>query len=231
MTDFIERLQNAQRLALRASQAEVIDPAAAVRTWPRVAQAAHQVNSILADNPEVNDRVVERIALAATSLARSHARHAWPGAGPLDQALLQVVAGLHSAAESAKSAPTDADTVHEARTLIASSLWVTAQLVSRCARDQSYDIRFDNALSVEQRAGIKDLAIDTHHRLNAVEQLASSGMNHQRRAGGGVAADLRQAVATWDVQAHRAPACSPHPSTLRGHPVTPSAAAAACLLR
>ena len=47
--------------------------------------------------------------------------------------------------------------------------------------------------------------MDTHRRLNAVEQLALSGMNHQPgRSVVSVAADLRQAVATWDVQAHRA---------------------------
>ena len=44
MIGFIERLHIAYRLALRASQTEVIDPAAALRAWPRVAQAAHQAN-------------------------------------------------------------------------------------------------------------------------------------------------------------------------------------------
>ena len=204
MAGFIERLHIAHRLALRASQGEVIDAAAAVRTWPRVAQAALQANSILTDNGS-GDRVVERIALDATSQARSHSRQPWPGDGPRDQALLQVAAGLHSAAEATNLAPTDADTVHEAQTLIASSLWVTAQLVSRAARDHSYDIKFDGTLNSAQRVSIGSLAIATHHRLNAVEQLAMNGMNHQpSRSVGGVAGDLRQAVATWDVQAHRA---------------------------
>ena len=205
MTGFIERLHIAHRLALRASQGEDIDAAAAVRAWPRVAQAALQANSILADSASSDDRVVERIALDAASLARSHSRQPWPGVGPRDQALLQVAAGLHAAAESAKSAPTDPDAVHEAQALIASSLWVTAQLISRAARDHSYDIRFDGTLNSAQRLSIGSLAMDTHRRLNAVEQLALSGMNHQpSRSDGGVAADLRQAVATWDVQAHRA---------------------------
>ena len=203
MTGFIERLHIAHRLALRASQGEDIDAAAAVRAWPRVAQAARQANLVLSD-AHTDDRVVERIALDATSLARSHSRQPWPGVGPRDQALLQVAAGLHSAAEATNLAPTDADTVHEAQTLIASSLWVTAQLVSRAARDHSYDIRFDGTLNSAQRVSIGSLARDTHRRLNAVEQLALSGMNHQPRLEGGVAADLRQAVATWDVQAHRA---------------------------
>ena len=203
MTGFIERLHVAHRLALRASQGEDIDAAAAVRAWPRVAQAAHQVNSLLADNGS-GDRVVERIALDATSQARSHSRQPWLGVGPRDPALLQVAAGLQSAAESAGSAPTDAGAVHEAQTLIASSLWVTAQLVGRAAGDHSYDIRFDSTLSAAQRLSIGSLAMDIHRRLNAVEQLALSGMNHKPRLEGGVAADLRQAVATWDVQAHRA---------------------------
>ena len=205
MTDFIECLHIAHRLALRASQGEAIDAAATVRTWPRVAQAAHQANSILADNGGSDDRVVERIALDATSMARSHSRQPWPGSGPRDQSLLQVAAGLHSANESASSAPIDADAIHEAQRLIASSLWVTAQFVSRCARDHSYDVRFDSQLDAAQRASVAGLAKDTHHRLNAAEQLALSGMNHQpSRSDGSVAADLRQAVATWDVQAHRA---------------------------
>ena len=203
MTGFIERLHITHSLALRASQCEDIDAAAAVRTWPRVAQAAHQANSLLADNCS-GDRVVERIALDATSLARSHSRQPWPGVGPRDQALLQVAAGLHAAVESAKSAPADPDGVHEAQRFIASSLWVTAQFISRAARDHNYDIRFDSTLSAQQRVTIGSLALDTHRRLNAVEQLALSGMNHQPRSEGGVAADLRQAVATWDVQAHRA---------------------------
>ena len=204
MTGFIERLHIAHRLALRASQTEVIDAAAALRAWPRVAQAAHQANSILTGSASSDDRVAERIALDATSLARSHSRQPWPGAGPRDQTLLQVAAGFHAAAEAAKSAPIDAGAVHEAQALITSSLWVTAQLVSRAARDHSYDIRFDSTLSAEQRVSIGSLALDTHRRLNAVEQLASSAMVHQPRPEGGVAAGLRQAVATWDVQAHRA---------------------------
>jgi len=205
MTDFIERLHVAHSLALRASQGEAIDAASAVRAWPRVAQAAHQANSILADHGGSDDRVVERIALDATSMARSHSRQPWPGSGPRDQSLLQVAAGLHSANESASSAPIDADSVHEAQRLIASSLWVTAQFVSRCARDHSYDVRFDSQLDAAQRTSVAGLAKDTHHRLNAAEQLALSGMNHQpSRSDGSVAADLRQAVATWDVQAHRA---------------------------
>ena len=203
MTGFIERLHIAHRLALRASQGEDIDPAAVVRAWPRVAQAAHQANLVLGDGA-TDDRVVERIALDATSIARSHSRQPWPGDGPRDHALLQVAAGFHAAIESAKSAPTDPDSVHAAQALIASSLWVTAQLISRATRDHSYDIRFDTTLSAEQRISIGSLAMDTHRRLNAVEQLARGGMNHQRRPEGGAAADLRQAVATWDVQAHRA---------------------------
>ena len=204
MNSAIERLRITQHLALRASQGEVIDSAAAVRAWPRVAQAAHHANSMLGIDVGANDRVVERIALDATSLARSHSRQPWPGAGPRDQALLQVAAGFQAVVESARSTPTDADAIHEAQALIASSLWVTARLVSRAARDHSYDIRFDSSLSTAQRVSIRSVAMDTHRRLNAVEQLALRGTNHRPGPDGGVVADLRQAVATWDVEAHRA---------------------------
>ena len=84
MAGFIECLQIAHRLALRASPGEDIDAAAVVRAWPRVAQAAHQANSILAHNASSDDRVVERIALDATSIARSNSRQLWPGVGPRD---------------------------------------------------------------------------------------------------------------------------------------------------
>jgi len=87
---------------------------------------------------------------------------------------------------------------------IGSGRLVHFEVISRCARDHSYDVRFDGQLDASQRASIAGLATDIHHRLNAAEQLALSGLNHQPGRSDGVVAGLRQAVATWDVQAHRA---------------------------
>lgn len=205
MSSIIERLRIAHRLALRAQHTSEFDTAALVRTWPRVAAAAAETFQSIPGTGAGGDLVVERIALDARSLGETIDRQPWPGTGRQDLALLQVAAALEGAASAGGESPVPQVDVAEARRLITSSLWTTAQLLGRTACDHAFDVRFDRKNFDADRGQVALLAKDTHRRFNAVEQLAAGSLRGRiSTPASDVAGDLRRAVATWDVEAHRA---------------------------
>ncbi len=204
MSSTIERLRTAHHLALRAQHSADMNAASLIRTWPLVAAAAHAAFWTLPEVSRPGNLLVERISLDARSLGESLKRQIWPGPGKLDSALLQVVSAFENASNRSAMALSPAEST-EATRIIASSLWTTSQLIGRATRDFAFDIRIDRDKLDDTRSQVSVLATDTRRRFNAVEQLAAGALNGRpNTALGSVAGQLTQAVATWDIEAHRA---------------------------
>lgn len=141
----------------------------------------------------------------AHSLAKATGHELWPGNTAPDPTLLQIAAALNRATTHTDAPRLRAADIGEANTLITSVLWTSAQHIGRAVRDHSFDIRLDRKNLNNQHTKIAGLAQDTARRFNAIEQLAASGLHNgpHREQNNDTAAQLRQAIATWDVEAHR----------------------------
>jgi len=206
MSDALESLHTAHRLALRAQAATSRTVAGQTQTWPYLARIALQAARTLS-LPRVE--LIERIDLAAQSFRDKIERTDWPGQ-PNESALLQVAARLHATARQAPKQPLSDAEKAEAERLILSSLWTTANVVSRSARDGLCELRFPAsadrgvAAGTGDRAGTLDRLKETYVRYNAIEQLALNGLRDAPQTGADSAvSSLKQAVARWDVEAHR----------------------------
>lgn len=212
MSRAIERLRVAHHLALKAQHSSKFDAAELVRTWPRVAHAALAAQQTLALAGSDSNRLPHRVALTAESLARFANSQAWPGPGPSDMALRQVTSAFKSAADQTL-APLRPSEVSEANWLITSALWTTSQLVGRATRDFSADIH-----SGRQRTdSIETASVATamHYRFNAVEHLAAGELNSESDLPAeGTGRQLGMAIATWDIEAHRALLTNPSTAVL-----------------
>ena len=204
MSSTIEQLRIAHRLALRAQHAVAFDTAALVRTWPRLAVAAHEAHRCIPEMGHFDDQVVERIALDAKSLGETIERQPWPGRGEPDGDLLQVAVAFERVAAGGGATMSAAD-IAEAQRLVTSSLWTTSQLVGRSTRELAFDLRLDRKNFNPSLAQSARLATDNHRRFNAVEQLAANSLrNRPSPVTRDVVGQLRHAIATWDVESHRA---------------------------
>lgn len=205
MSSVIERLRATHHLALRAQHVSDLDAAALVRAWPHLALSAHDAYVRLPRAKGVDDRIAERIALDSSSLGEAAGHSVWPGGAAPDGALMQVTAGFRAAASALAIDRLLSRDSTEAKRLIISSLWTTARLVGQATRDHGYNLYFDDGLPADQRALVGQLTSDAHRRFNAIEQLAVSSLRGEpQRDQRNPASQLRQAVATWDIEAHRA---------------------------
>jgi hypothetical protein len=206
MASAVEHLRVAHRLALGALHDSEADAAGLVRAWPRLAQAAHTVARALPDDTGDEDRVLQRIGLDALSLAEVTSELRWPGNVPPDPALMRVAAVFEGVAAMAGTGSMLAGDVAEARRLILGSLWTTARLVGRATRDHSYDVGLDHQHLEGVRSRTARAAMDLYRRFNAVEQLACLALRDTApgKSENGPTSRLRQAIAIWDVEAHRA---------------------------
>lgn len=205
MSSAIERLRVTHHLALRAQHVSDLDAAALVRAWPHLAMSAHDAYVMLPPAKGGDDRVAERIALDSSSLKEAAGHEVWPGGSTPDQALMQVAAGFKAATTTLTSDRVPASETTEARRLIISSLWTTSRLVGQATRDHGYNLYLDDGPPADQRALVTQLTTDAHRRFNAIEQLAASSLRGEPQHGQrNPASQLRQAVATWDIEAHRA---------------------------
>jgi len=202
-----EQLQLALRLALRAHHTNEADAAALLRTWPHLVEAAYdayeQFDGSGASGPP---GPIDRITVDARAMAALAERRVWPArSGPLDASLQQVTAALQRSTEvSHAGEPADRN---EAVRLILSTLWSTSQLLGRVVRDRAFDLRTDPGLSELQKSEQLPAVKDVARRFNALEQLAAESLH----ANSGImpamsprASQFRDAIAAWDVQAHRA---------------------------
>jgi len=202
-----EQLQLALRLALRAHHTNDADAAALIRTWPHLVEAAYDAYEHFdGSGASTPAGPIDRIAADARAIAARAETRNWPARrGPLDASLQQVTAALRRSIEVGHAGP-PADQ-NEADRLILSTLWSTSQLAGRVMRDRAFDLRTDTGLSEiqknEQLPAVRDMA----RRFNALEQLAAESLHANSRvmpAMSPQASQFRHAIASWDIQAHRA---------------------------
>jgi len=203
MSATTEQLTLAQRLAFRAQHTSAFDAAALVRAWPPLAEAALSVHQSVARKQDV-DRTIERIAWDARALTTALERPAWPAPGGHDAAVLQVTRALKQGKELATKTSAPADEAQFADRQVISTLWSSAQLVSQALSDHAFDLRSSKDSSAPRELlAVKDL----FKRFEAVQQLASATLGtpqDNRSEPSQPVTQLRQAIAVWDVEAHRA---------------------------
>ena len=220
-------------------EAHHLDAAAAVRTWPELVQAAHELLDILprpsqptpgteAPRPQ-GDLTGERLHLMATTLHRQLQSRAWPEPGPAHPDLEAMTANLvraHDLIHRHLPAPVnpsravlaDADA---ARTRTLHTLYLTSHALGLAVRARERDLatsRSPRARHVtNQRAALRHV----HSRLAAFELVAGVEVyRHYPAALTGEHRDranperLPLALAAWDLAAHRALAQDPHLPTL-----------------
>ena len=220
-------------------EAHHFDAAAAVRTWPELVQAAHELLDILprpsqptpgteAPRPQ-GDLTGERLHLMATTLHRQLQSRAWPEPGPAHPDLEAMTANLvraHDLIHRHLPAPVhpsravlaDADA---ARTRTLHALYLTSHAIGLAVRARERDLatsRNPRARHVtNQRAALRHV----HTRLAAFELVAGVEVyRHYPAALTGERRDranperLPLALAAWDIAAHRALAQDPHLPTL-----------------
>ena len=220
-------------------EAHHLDAAAAVRTWPELVQAAHELLDILprpsqptpgteAPRPQ-GDRTGERLHLMTTTLHRQLQSRAWPEPGPAHPDLEAMTANLvraHDLIHRHLPAPVnpsravlaDADAT---RTRTLHTLYLTSHALGLAVRARERDLatsRNPRARHVtNQRAALRH----AHTRLAAFELVAGVEVyRHYPAALTGEHRDranperLPLALATWDLTAHRALAQDPHLPTL-----------------
>lgn len=204
------------------------DAKARVRSWGEVVEAAADLWASIPDAS--NNPSMRRIAELTQGLHRTHMRSGWPGAGPGDPHLESIAASLSRAAElvGARRHPTavlslpgqrDAEA---ARTRLMHVLYVSAHSVGVALGHHARDLqrRLDTRQSIPTGDSLKH-ARDTKERVAAVERLAGAFLHprwpaaltgeHRDRAN---LQRLEQALARWDLQAHRSLAAPPTTANL-----------------
>ncbi|GAA3525039.1 hypothetical protein GCM10022234_22430 [Aeromicrobium panaciterrae] len=204
MSSVVEQLGEAHLTARRAKYGHPRDARALVRTWPITATAAHRLMTAMPASDALHDTVVERIALDARSISVSADPLVWPGAGRSDPVLADLATRFDKAAGSRKLTTMTPEDATQARLLVLQTLWLMSRMVGESARDVNYDLRFSPQTSWESHHAWGEVSSATAKRFNAVEQLAAGGLHLPIGAPNTPAGALRQAVATWDVEAHRA---------------------------
>ena len=201
---------------------------ARVRTYGEVVEAAADLWAAIPD--PANDQSMSRIASLADGLHRTHQRTSWPGAGDADPHLASVATSLARAAElvqgrrhptAALTAPAQLD-AEAARTRLMHVLYVSAHSVGVALRPYITDLqRRTDARHSIPRGDSLARARDTRERVGAIERLAGVALKdrwpavlaeeHREKAWPG---RLGQALARWDLQAHRTLAAPPTVSNL-----------------
>lgn len=205
MSNATKSIEIAHQLALRVVQVGALEPAAMVEAWPELSASAVECSRALSASRS-SDRIPDRLYLDAMSIKSVSRPESWRVA-EADLQLKQVALGLRAArTELLESrAETSLDEIVEGRRLIASTLWVTAQSIAPACRDASFDARYDTSLRTTDREAVQRHAGNLSHRFKALEDIAASGAlpSAEAKPECRIPATLRQAIADWDVAAHR----------------------------
>ena len=201
---------------------------ARVRTYGEVVEAAADLWAAIPD--PFNDQSMNRISSLADGLHRTHQRTSWPGAGDADPHLASVATSLARAAElvqgrrhptAALSRPAQLD-AEASRTRLMHVVYVSAHSVGVALNPYIADLqRRTDARQSIPRGDSLTRARDTRERIGAIERLAGVALKdrwpsalageHRDQAWPG---RLEQALARWDLQAHRTLAAPPTVSNL-----------------
>ncbi len=237
-----ELLADADRTARQILyDVDVLDGRAMVRTWPEVVEAAGDARRALPSTagrdplaeqrpPDLDDVLMDRLQGMTTTLTRGIRATHWPGDGPHDEQLLQIAENLTRAADLLARHRVDRQPMRAevradldaAKARLMHTLYVAAHGVSvvlgRDARHVEGLLRAKSHIppghSLTGTRGVRE-------RVAAFEQLAGSYVAHTHpRALSGIHREdpdvdrLAQALARWDVHAHRALATGGTAATL-----------------
>jgi len=208
-----------------------MDAAAMLRTWGEVVQAAGELWQVLPPAtppqpgtgehlPDPADLAIQQLQAMSEAMHRTGHGRAWPGDGPADQRLLRIAGSFtgatnlisrHATARPPLSEPERRD-LQAARTRIMHTLYLGSHGVAVAVGQRVGELE----MRMAARGGLTTgdslrQARAAHERITAFEQQAGAvvkgtypraltGEHREPPAAG----RLAQALATWDVQAHRA---------------------------
>ena len=215
---------------------DALDTAAMLRVWPELVQAGHEFLAALpgpssrrvpglAGIQTPPDPVAERLHLMATALNDNLRPRPWPGAGPADETVLAMTSNLVRAHDLLErglrttvppSAAVQADAA-AARTRVLHVLYVTAHVISLAAGADARALQASSRATQRRSAVYKLSALKlVAARLDTFEQVV--GAEVYRSFPGALVGErreeaapdrLRRALATWEVEAHRALVSAP----------------------
>lgn len=195
----------ASLIMMRAGREVPIEPTDVLRAWPRVTLAAHHLSLALGATETREGRAIEQIAIDAYSMARSGLRNDWPGDGPRDQELLKVAMAIEAAAKTAGPRGSETESPGELLGRTIAVLWVASEYAGSAARDIAADLDYALGLSPSADAQVASRARDVARRIDASERIAGEFVGVRPIHPADSATErLHSAVATWDVEAHRA---------------------------
>jgi len=200
------------------------DAHAMLRTWGEVVQNAAELWRVLPapTSGSPGDHLVAQLEAITRGMHRTQLRQAWPGDGPSDQRLLDVADAFGAARDlvAAHAGPPRQlrpavvmRDVEAARTRTMHALYVGAHAVTVAVRSHVRDLREKLPIARADTRVTRGIprGLEAVERLTAFETLAGSylggrfaaalqGEHHDGYAG---LDRLSDAIARWDVQAHR----------------------------
>jgi hypothetical protein len=217
----------------------LMDGRVMVRTWGEVVEAAGDLWRTLPQSPQkagqsarrdAGQVLMEQLETMTGTLMKTARRQAWPGSGPADERLLTVCENLTAAAELLPRRRTDirpmrpeveAD-LDAAKARLMHVLYVGAHGVQVALnRDLRTLAAMPPARSGHLPADSVKRTRESRDRIAAFEHLAGSYVHatfpaalHGEHRPLPEPDRLAQALATWDIQAHRALASGTTPSTM-----------------
>ena len=207
-----------------------MDAAAMLRTWGEVVQAAGELWQVLPPAtppqpgtgehlPDPADLAIQQLQAMGEAMHRTGLGRAWPGDGPADERLLRIAESLteatdlisrHATARPPLSEPERRD-LQAARTRIIHTLYIGSHGVAVAVgqRVRELDMKMATRAGLTTGDSFRQVRA-AHARLTAFEQQAGAVVKgtYPRELTGehrepSTAGRLAQALATWDVQAHR----------------------------
>lgn len=207
-----------------------MDAATMLRTWGEVVQAASELWQALPPAtapqpgtgeylPDSADLAIQQLQAMSEAMHRTGRGRAWPGDGPADERLLRIAESFTRAADLISLHPTPRPPLSEpergdlqaARTRIVHTLYIGSHGVAVAVGQRVRELE----MKMATRGGLTTgdslrQARAAHERLTAFEQHAGAVVagTYPRALMGEhreppPAGRLAQALATWDVQAHR----------------------------
>ena len=220
---------------------DVLDPAAMVRAWPEVVQAAHELLQALptpdwptttVHGPQVrtNDLTGERLHLMVIAMHLHLSQRVWPGEGAVDRDFLTIAGNMVRAHDLIdqhlrRTRPPAPDVLADAaaaRTRVLHALYVGSHAIQVAARAQTRDLQIRKGPhSARRRASQLNALQFVQDRTAAFEQVAGaevyrlfpSAMSGEQREPPAVDR-LGAALGAWDVETHRALAREPSMANL-----------------
>ena len=212
------------------------DAPAMLRTWGEVVQAAAELWSALPALPgdqAARGQRMNQLEAVSQGMHRTQLRQGWPGEGPSDERLLRVAENFSAARDlvarhtSPRSVPRSAESMRDveaARTRTMHALYVGVHAVGVAVREHIRALKETPGIEKAWAGASRGIprGQEALKRLAAFEQLAGSylgaglatALSGERHDGYAGLARFSDAIARWDLQAHRTLAAAATPANL-----------------